>query len=598
MGADSKDNQISTVLVDESFATQDDQFIDRLRKVSAIKYLAALADRWKKDPRPWARAQIFRYLALPLDRPGHHPIVKRLFKQAEANNDHQLVAAFLVAFDRLVRRQRRLRYDYNFQTRQSTREEELLAPRDQILAGKRDRKARDPRTGKPVIIPTVSRVPKGGRLFSYRTRGYLRRRAWRYFRRLGFQKPAEYPAAVARALLAYRDDDVATGENILDNWSLVHIAFRRSAVLQFLRTRVEVAEGRSLGELAAAPQFEELWQRSESAALLLDLLTQANSRLVRVWATQLLKRLHAQTLATIDAQQLLALLNHFDPDVQQFGASILATHSGIDSWPVTTWLRLLETQNMTALATICQAMNARVKPERLSVAQCVDLTCARATPVARLGLSWLKARLVSIEADRAAIARLSEAKCEAVGAEIAAYALSILGMPPAYQAHEVVAFFDSLNAQVRKGAWDWLGPQSPGYDDATLWSRLLETPYDDVRLRLVEELHKRTQRAGGPAVLAHQDLTGVWTAVLLGIHRGGRSKLKALRQISQAIAEQPERAETLLPVLAVAIRSVRLPEARAGLASILSAVAARPELEAMLARYVPELRLMPAEATP
>src|SRR6185437_1522052 len=94
-------DQISTLLIDESFSNQDDQFIDRLRLVRAPKYLAGLADRWKKDPRPWAHEQIFSYLALPLDRPGHHPVVKRLFKQAEANHDHALVAAFLVAFDRL-----------------------------------------------------------------------------------------------------------------------------------------------------------------------------------------------------------------------------------------------------------------------------------------------------------------------------------------------------------------------------------------------------------------------------------------------------------------------------------------------------------------
>jgi hypothetical protein len=598
MSAGSSDSQVSTVLVDESFATGDDQFIDRLRMVTSIKYLAALADRWKKDPRPWARLQIFRYLALPMDRPGHQPVIKRLFKQAEEGRDHELLAAFLVAFDRLVRRQRRTKYTYNFQTYQSTGEEVLFAPRDQILAAKRDRKAKDPRTGKPAFVPVKSRPPKAGRLFSYRTRGYLRRRAWRYFRRMGFQTRAAYPLAVSRALAKYRDEDLARGENILDSWSLVHIAFRRSPILQFLRTRVEITEGRSLGELAAAPQFEELWRKTESAEVLLGLVTQAEARLVRTWATQLLKRLHAQTLQTIDAGQLLALLDHFDADVQQFGAGLLGTLSGIESWPISTWLRLLETKSMTALATICQAMNERVKPERLSIVQCVDLACARATPVARLGLSWLKARTASVEQDRGAIARLSEAQCEAVGADIAAYALSMLGTPAAYRAQEVVAFFDSLNAQVRRGAWEWLGPQSPGYDDATLWSRLLETPYDDVRLRLVDELEKRTQQVGGPTALAKQDLTAVWTTVLLGVHRGGRSKLKALRQISQAMAEQPQRAESLLPVLVVAIRSVRLPEARAGLAAILSAVAARPELESMLACDLPELRLLPAEATP
>ena len=70
MGPGSKDSQISSLLVDDSFAAEDDRFVDLVRLVTAPKYLAALADRWKKDPRPWARRQIFQYLALPLDRAG------------------------------------------------------------------------------------------------------------------------------------------------------------------------------------------------------------------------------------------------------------------------------------------------------------------------------------------------------------------------------------------------------------------------------------------------------------------------------------------------------------------------------------------------
>ncbi len=50
------------------------------------------------------------------------------------------------------------------------------------------------------------RVPRHGLLFSYRTRYYLRRRAWRYFRRMGFATPDAYPAAIAAALRRYRDE--------------------------------------------------------------------------------------------------------------------------------------------------------------------------------------------------------------------------------------------------------------------------------------------------------------------------------------------------------------------------------------------------------
>ena len=45
--------------------------------------------------------------------------------------------------------------------------------------------------------------------------------------------------------------------------------------------------------------------------------------------------------------------------------------------------------------------------------------------------------------------------------------------------------------------------------------------------------------------------------------------------------------------MAAAIRSVRPPEARGGLAAVVAAVEARPELRAALARHLPELDLGP-----
>jgi hypothetical protein len=44
-------------------------------------------------------------------------------------------------------------------------------------------------------------------------------------------------------------------------------------------------------------------------------------------------------------------------------------------------------------------------------------------------------------------------------------------------------------------------------------------------------------------------------------------------------------------VLAVAIRSVRLPEVRSGLAALVAAVQKHPPLAATIAKYVPELQL-------
>ena len=107
-------NRGSALLVGECFDSESPRFVEELRKLSDSKQVAALADRWKRDPRPRAQQQILAYLELPLNAPGHHPLVKRLFKQAEQNGDDELLAAFMVAFDRLIRRFRRRRRRYEW----------------------------------------------------------------------------------------------------------------------------------------------------------------------------------------------------------------------------------------------------------------------------------------------------------------------------------------------------------------------------------------------------------------------------------------------------------------------------------------------------
>jgi hypothetical protein len=598
MGADRKDDGTSTLLVDESFASASDAFVDLVRSVWSPKYLAALADRWKQDPRPWAREQIFAYLALPFDRPGHQPVVKRLFKHAEAQQDDELMAAFLVAFDRMVRRERRMTYSYDFNSRQVTQEEQLRLPRNQLRPAHPARTGINPFTGEKVTFPATSGgVPKNGRLYSYATRNYLRRRAWRYFRRMGYMRPVDYTRAIARALAIYRDADVAKGENILDSWGLLHAAFWRSPVIEFKKTSISLASGHSLGGLVAAPRFEPLWQTNSARQDLFRLVTTANSRLVRVWAMQLLKQHHTGTFQSLTADDLLALLDHADEEVQQFGASLLSENASIDSWPIEVWLQLLNTRNVSALATICDTMAQRVRPDRLTIAQCIDLACARATPVAKMGLAWLRERSSNNVPDRSAYLRLARAECEAIGEEVAAFGLGVVASADVYRTDSASEFFDSLNPAVRRGAFDWLTPVSPGYQDPALWSRLTETPYDDIQLRLVAALNERVKNSARFAAASHTEMHPVWTAVLLNVHRGSRAKRHALRQISEAIADHPDSAEALLPVFAVAIRSVRPAEARAGLSALLAAVARRPELESALAEHVPELRLQVAGAS-
>lgn len=570
------------LLAEEYFASENPAFLETLRQVNQPKSLAGLADRWKKDPRPWAGGQIFAYLTEPLDCPGHQPVIKHLFKHAEESKDNDLMAAFLVAFDRQVRRRIHNKRRWNLSTRSVVEEERLITPRD-VIPLKTDRDARNPATG--ATISYGVRTPAEARLFTYRTRYYLRRRAWRYFRHLGYRDPVAYVQALIPALAAYTDADLQRGENILDSWGLMHACFGDHEALEFGANHIKLKEGRGLGDLSPAPVFLDSWKKPDVAPLLLALATQAHSRLVRVWSMQFFQREHLNF--PVPLETIVRLIDQEDAEVQQFGAKLLESSPALATLPVSEWLKLLETKNEEALQRICDAFAKHVSVDRVDLKQCVELACMRPVPVARLGQNYFKQRAVTSSADREQICALANAKCAAVAGDLTTWALSILGSKENYVSDQVIRFFDSTLSEMRIAAWTWLVAESPALHDAVFWSRLVETPYDDLRLRLIDFLQEQTKLPGAEP----DKLEFIWRSVLLGVHRGGRQKAKAVQQISHAILENPAKCDSLLPVLAVAVRSVRGPEARAGLAAVMSLVDASPQLANAVRKSLPELKI-------
>jgi hypothetical protein len=553
------------LVVEEAFASGDSHFLEYVDLLEG-QAAARVVERWKRDHRPWAREQFLKYLEQARAHGANgRLVIKRFFKHADASGDDELMGVFMWFFDRQVRRVRRSRRFW-------------------------DATARSVREGPEVLRAT------GGGVFRAHTSYYCRRGAWRYFRRMGFKRPGDYPRAVAAALARYGDGDSTDGDAILDSWGLMHACFGEGDAVEFNSTHARLARAAGLDEMIA-PYFAELWRKPESARVLLELVLAARSRVVRGWAMQILRRDHRERLREVSADDLLRLLDHDDEDAQRFGAELLEGASAAGRFDVATWLRLLRTRSLTALGVIVEAMKKHVRAADLNVAQRVELARAEPVPVARLGLEFLRGATFDNDADRRELARLAGAQAEGVGRELAAFALSVLGAPGVYDLDLVARFFDSLNPGIRQGAWDWLVEGSAGWGDAGLWSRLVETPYEDVRLRFVAALEARERKAAPGWEIGVEALGAVWCSVLLGIHRGGRAKLAALRQISEALGARPEHAETLLPVVAVAIRSVRFPEARAGLAAVVGAMAVRPEIEPLVRRHLPELSVeaMPAQ---
>ena len=568
-----KKDSASRLLTEECFAAEDDRFLDSFLKCESPQYLASFVDKWLLDSRPWARDQILNYVSQPWNTVGHDVVYKRIFKHFFALQDHELMGVMMCELDRMVRRGRVKRWHYNYKTRESWTTERLYAATNKTHRWFKSNSFRQ---------------------FSHRTRNYLRRAAWRYFRVLSHQTPEVYVREIAKALARYEDRDFAVGENILDNWSLMHACFYHDDSIRFTASHTNLAEGGSIDNLSPAPYQPEAWQTDDAADSLLGLLTGANSSLVRIWAIDFYLKHHQQHVGQIPLPALIEMMASPDVRLQDFAVEAFENHPDLPKLSVEQWLQLLDKSGVGQLPRLCDAIKKHVAEERLETAQLMELTCARQVPVAMLGFEYLQARDQKQSLSAAELSRLSSCQCAQQAAAITAWALPRIsdrdaeGLPD-----HVIDFFDSLIKPARSAAMEWISdPESPGYQRAKLWAMLVETPFDDVKLAMVDLLHRRASKPDCET----QRWAAVWVAVILGVNRGGRTKPKALDQLAGEIIRDPQAASELLPVLAVAIRSIRDTEVRHGLAALAKILEARPDLGDQISKSLPELELSPAES--
>ncbi|MBV9125574.1 MAG: hypothetical protein JO112_19670, partial [Planctomycetes bacterium] len=419
------------------------------------------------------------------------------------------------------------------------------------------------------------------RLFSLPTRRYLRRRAWRYFRLLGKRDPARYIKAAVSFLTRYSDADTDSDIHLLDNWGLTHTLFRDSPALVRPAKGWEFAPGRSLADLTPAPYREEAWAADAQAVF--AVLLGAQSRAVRQWAVWLLRKYHEGWLAAQPVTVLLKLADHSDPDLSALGFDLLEKAPDLNTVPVEEWLTRLGGDDLEKLRRLSALLARRLDPERVAVTDALRLAGYRSRPVAELGLSLLKRRTWSV-ADAPLLLPLVQAENESVRPELMRWLRDTLaGFGPA-RPEWVLEFLDSKHADVRAVGWECLS-ESPLRDDPAVWHRLFESPYDDVRGPLVAEL---ARRAGG----ADPDTVRLlWATVLLNIARSGRHKPGVIAQVVARLAEHPAEADRLLALLAVAVRSLRGPEFRAGLTGVVHLAETNADLVPAIRQRFPELQM-------
>ncbi|MDB5310562.1 MAG: hypothetical protein JWO38_4764 [Gemmataceae bacterium] len=565
------------------FRTGSPEFVEAVRTVTEAKGLAAFAETWYTDTRIEARRFLNAYLERPFNAVRHEPLVKRLFKFADNTGDDATMARFLVGFDRSVRRRMSTRRRYDYRARSWEESPVIATPPDTALP-------RDDRfLSGPWFQQNRDKFVAGRVLFSVPTRNYLRRRAWRYFRRLGRKYPDRYIPAVSVALKLYTDADVPDGLGLLDNWGLVHVLFHHSPTLEARPTGWRVAANGSLARLQPDPMFRKLWLRSPEP--IFDLLTQARCRPVRLWAIQMLKRHFPDRLAKLTVEELLAWLESPVSELNDLAVELLEKVSGLDKIPVERWLKLTGSARPEVLDRLCALVAQLVKPEQVSFSDAVRLAMARPIPLAKLGQALLTPKHPTSDDEVRAVFGLREAEAEPLRDGLVKWACDVLGRQPGFKPEWVLEFLDNRHEDVREQGWTWLQTDERARESATVWQRLLESPYDNVRLRLVAMLEDRAKERDGLDSFSPGLVQFLWASVLLNIHRGGRAKPFVVRQIMDRLGRKPDEAADLLPIVAVALRSVRGPEFRAGLAGLAGFVTRYPQHRPLVERGFPELQL-------
>lgn len=600
----------------------DPAFVDRLRAITDADALAQFAEQWYDDRSPGARRLLLAYLERPINAYRHEAFVKRLFKRAEAAGDDAVMARFLVAFDRSIRRAVRLRalgIGGELQVSRMRNVLMIVTPRGTTMPrgdlrryfafnpeARRFEPIRAPDwvgklrldqyANRDAVKPPESKRPEleRFRLFSLPTRRYLRRRAWRHFRKLGKTHPARYVEAVVEALALYEDADVVSGLALIDNWGLIHALFHHSPVLEAGPRGWKLAKGRSLAELEPAPIYEEAWRAAPRS--MFELLARARCRPVRQWALRMLRRSADVVRAAVGVEDIIGLLAHHDAEAVALALEWLRGAGDVSSLPPERWVAVLETANPGALEPLVEIVRERITPDPIPLEAVMRLAAARPLPLARLGLGWLRARGPVSDQERRGLLVLLEAECESIRPELLAWLRSTLSATPEIHSDWLLEFLDSRHADTRAVGMAWFREDPRARDDVILWRCLMESPHDDVRLAMSAELEARLERArrggAGPVsqALDPDRLRLLWASVLLNVNRGNRAKPGVMEQVADHLTRRPDEAELLLPLLAIGLRSIRATERRAALAAVVRLVERRPESFPLVNQWFPELQ--------
>ncbi|TWT92956.1 hypothetical protein [Neorhodopirellula pilleata] len=574
----------SLLVVRQLLDQADGSFLDELCRIEDADKLGSFAREFLDDRRSHVRAGLLAYIDVAMSQYRHEALVKRLFKLAEAASDDEVMARFMVALDRSVRREVRTRRSWDWVAREAT-EETYIDKRDQSMP-RSDREASAKARNRRAVKQSQ------WQLFSAKTRDYLRRRAWRYFRTLAKIDATRYRTAMSEALVQYTDDDTADGLALIDNWSLMHVLFHGCDQIVAEARGWTLAENGSLEKLLPAPYLIDIWKSDAEA--LLDLVGTARARAVRMWSMQMLQSHHQDALAQLPLKRILAWIRCDDDEIASLAADSLNQHGSVTVFSAEQWIEILDHANASVLVGVCETARQKANVSTWTTEECLAVAMRRPDPIAALAIGFLADRTVESAAQAEQWLSLGDSECVGRRGELVGLALRKVAASEHFEPVMLTLIVDSTDETVRAAGLAFLTQDERTENNVTLWQRLLESPHDDVQLTMTGLLQKQSlswteSKHVNAASLDSITLTRLWATVLLNTRRGGKIKLQLIEQIGRLITKHPDRSDVLLPLLKTSLRSVRATEFRCALTTVVGLMDQSDEITSYFTAEVPEL---------
>jgi hypothetical protein len=475
------------------------------------------------------------------------------------------------------------------------------------------------------------------------TRHYMRRRAWRFLRRLARERPANYPYFAAEALIHYEQGNLEgvrhryrwkasdvwlgrdyhkwpdgkyhklesyTVDEALYRWLAGNILHRNNPRLKRGKLRLLTPDDKFppiASDCAAA--FPELWKRSPEP--LLHVVVNAKYEPIRGWAIGRLKDDHAAALAALPNEAIASFLSSPHEAAALFGWHLLSARPP-DAVNDDLVVAALCSAHPSVTARAAEFILWHRRKGWLPTAHWVVLAAGPHAGAAEFAAKWLRGRHAAElgwdELSRLLSAALPPGRALAVEVLTARPEL-VRGRPEAF-----LAALDCPHDDVRPGLCRLI--ESAGLSAAGAFS-LLDLPYRDVSEAARRLIEKHLVEWNTPEYLVYaaespDDAVVRWTTdmvirhlstdaaglraltpffrrVLYRINGGGPVKRRLLAFLRETVERFPDQAAVALPLLADFTRSTGKGEFAAALTAAVKLAVERPDLGRRLRDELPGL---------